>query len=207
MRDCFANQKEFYIIGHSFGAIVAIQLAQMFERNGVDGRVLLIDGSPVHLKRLSEAMIKSMSKKENSDDVVIMMIFFNMCSAERTYKFILQLQKCTEWTKKMDLLYGHLPEAIKSHYSYDHLYNMVLAMTNRLKAVIKLNFDDEVVKLKSPITLIRPTQASFTDIAEDYDLSKYAEQPVDVRYVKGNHLTMLDGNEITQIIDNFAPIE
>lgn len=207
VRDCFAKQKQFYIIGHSFGAIVAMRLAQMLEQIGKIGRVLLIDGSPVHLKRMSEAMIKTTSKKENVDDVLIMLVWFNICGSERTYKFTMELQQCSTWSKKVDLLYRHLPELIKNTYSPDYLYKIIGAMSNRLKAVIKMNFDTEIVKLKSPIMLIRPKQASFADIADDYELSKYADQPIEVRYVQGNHLSMLDGNEITQIIDSFAPIE
>lgn len=206
-RECFAKQKEFYIIGHSFGAIVAIQLAQMLERSGKTGRVLLMDGSPVYLKRMSEAMIKTTSKKENMEDVLVILVYFNMCGGERTYKFTMQLQECRSWGQKMDLLYRHLPEAIKAAYSSDYLYDVMCGMANRLKSVINIDFEQEIVKLKSPVMLIRPKQASFTDIPDDYDLSKYTEKPVEMRYVQGNHLTMLDGDEITDIIDDFAPAE
>lgn len=207
VRDCFAHQKHFYLIGHSFGAIVAIRLAQMLEQTGKLGRVLLIDGSPVYLKRMSAAMIKTTSKKENTEDVLIMLVFFNMCGGERSYKFSLQLQACKTWSMKMDLLYRHLPESIKSTYSSEYLYELIEAMSNRLKAVMKMNVDSDIVKLASPVMLIRPKLPSFTDIADDYELSKYAEQPVEVRYADGNHLTMLDGNQVTQFIDDFAPID
>lgn len=207
VRDFFAKQKQFYIIGHSFGAIVAIQLAQMLERNGANGHVLLIDGSPVYLKRMSEAIIKTTSKKESTEDVLIMLVYFNVCNSERSYRFAMQLQGCNTWSMKMDLLYRNLPEALKSAYSAQYMYTMICAMSKRLKAVLNMNVDAENVKLKSPVMLIRPKQASFTDIADDYELSSYAEQPIDVRYIQGNHLTMLDGYEITRLIEDFAPSE
>lgn len=207
VRDCFAKQKQFYIIGHSFGAILAIQLAQMLERNGATGHVLLIDGSPVYLKRMSEAMIKTTSKKQNTEDVLIMLVYFNVCNSERSYRFAMQLQGCNTWSMKMDLLYRQLPEAMKNLYSADYLYATICAMSNRLNAVLSMNVDADNVKLKSPVMLIRPKQASFTDIADDYGLSNYAEQPVDVRYIQGNHLTMLDGDEIIRLIEDFAPSE
>lgn len=206
---CFANQKQFYIIGYSFGSLVAIRLAQLLEQTGAIGRVLLIDGAPVYLKRLEAAITKSTSKDENSEDVLIMLAFFNLCSGEQTEKFIGQLQDCNSWAKKMDLLHDYLPDAIKSAYSTPYLHKILAAMSNRLKAVTKLNIDsdavDKIVKLQSAVTLIRPTQASFTDIAADYELSKLAARPIDLRFVHGNHLSMLDNEEITQIIDEFAP--
>lgn len=211
VRKCFANQKQFYIIGFSFGSLVAIRLAQLLEQTGAIGRVLLIDGAPVYLKRLETAITKSTSKDENTEDVLIMLTFYNLCSGEQTDKFTAQLQECDSWAKKTELLHGYLPDAIKSAYSTQYLNRVLTAMSNRLKAVTKLNGNsdaaDQIVKLQSPVTLIRPTQASFTDIADDYELSKLAARPIDVRYVQGNHLSMLDSEEITQIIDAFAPTE
>lgn len=206
---CFANQEQFYIVGYSFGSLVAIRLAQLLEQTGAIGRVLLIDGAPVYLKRLEAAITKSTSKDENSEDVLIMLAFFNLCSGEQTEKFIGQLHECNSWSKKMDLLHDYLPDTIKSTYSTPYLHKILAAMSNRLKAVTKLNIDsdavEKIVKLQSPVTLIRPTQASFTDIAADYELSKLAARPIDLRFVQGNHLSMLDNEEITQIIDEFAP--
>lgn len=208
VRDYFAAQEQFYIVGHSFGAIVALQLAQLLEQNGQNGRILLIDGSPIYLKRMSEAMVKTTSKKGCIEDVLIMLVFFNMCGGERTYKFTMELSKCDSWPRKMDLLYRHMPESIKNDYSSEYLYDLVRAMTNRLEAVIEMNVNAEPkCKLMSPITLVRPKLPSFTDIADDYGLSKYTNQPVDIRYIKGNHLTMLDGDEIAEIIDRFSPFE
>lgn len=73
--DCFTKQKRFYIVGHSFGAIVAIQLAQMLERNGINGRLVLVDGSPVYLQRMSKAVIRTTSKKGSAEDTIIMLTF------------------------------------------------------------------------------------------------------------------------------------
>lgn len=208
--DCFAKQKQFYIVGYSFGAIVAIQLAQMLELAGKRGRVLLIDGSPAYLKRNFASMMTSTgTTEEHVEDVLTMLLYFNMCTSDQTYDFIDQLQNCDKWSKKIDLLLRNLPETVKSAYSVPYLRNIFTAMSNRLKIVSNANADDatQIVKVKSPVTLVRPTQASIADIPNDYDLSKYAEQTVDVLYVKGNYLKMLSSDEVTQIIDKLAPAE
>lgn len=211
VRKCFANQKQFYIVGYSFGSLIAIRLAQLLEQAGITGRIILIDGAPVYLKRLEAAITKSTSKDENSEDVLIMLAFYNLCSGEHSEKFMGQLQGCNTWQKKMDLLHDYLPDAVKTAYSTAYLHKILAAMSNRLKAVTKLKIDgnacDKIVKLESPVILIRPSQASFTDIADDYELSAIVTQPIDVRYVQGNHLTMLDNRHITQIIDDNVPIE
>lgn len=208
--DCFARQKQFYIVGYSYGAIIAIQLAQMLERGGKRGRILLIDGSPAYIKKSFASMMSSLeTKEENIEDVLIMLLYFNMCNNNETYDFIEELQSCDKWSSKMNLLFRYLQDDLKSMYSTQYLRNIFTAMSNRLKAAINTNTDDtmQIAKLKSPVTLVRPTQASIADIANDYDLSKYAEQTVEVRYVKGNYLKMLSSDEVTQIIDKFAPAE
>lgn len=208
--DCFAKQKQFYIVGYSFGAILAIQLAQMLERAGKRGRVLLIDGSPAYLKKTLESMMPTTTRKEESvEDVLIMLLYFNLCVSDQTYDLIDLLQNCDKWARKLDLLFRYLPDTLKSDYSTPYLRNIFTAMSNRLKVAITTDTDDtqKIVKLKSLITLVRPTQASIADIANDYELSKYAEQTVDVRYVKGNYTQMLSNDEVTQIVDKFAPTE
>lgn len=207
VQKCFATQKNFYIVGYSFGSMVAIQIAQMLEKQGQTGRLLLIDGSPAYLKRLATGISKSTSKDDNVEDLLIMTLFCNLCHAELTDEFSIKLKECNSWITKMDVLHDFLSDEIKSSYTKIYLHNMIAAMLNRLKAVWSVNVESEAIdhKLKSPITLIRPTHASFADIADDYELAKYSVEPIKVRYVNGNHLTMLDNVELTNIINEFAP--
>lgn len=44
------NQKEFLIVGYSFGSLIAIELARLLEANNFSGRLLLIDGAPDYIK-------------------------------------------------------------------------------------------------------------------------------------------------------------
>lgn len=209
--ELFTNQKEFYIIGYSFGTVVAIQLAQMLERTGMRGRILLIDGSLTYLqKTFAPMMPASSSSEEVIEDLLIMLMYFNLCSCQQTYELIDRLQNCENFTKKFDMLCYYLPEELTSEYSMQYLRNIMTAMSNRLKAIIPTNADDnedlsKIVKLKSPVTLVRPTQVPIVDCAKDYDLSKYAEQTIEVKYIKGNYLQMLNSQEVTQIINEFAP--
>lgn len=40
----FSQQKEYFIVGHSFGTLLALKLASMLEKRGQMGRIMLIDG-------------------------------------------------------------------------------------------------------------------------------------------------------------------
>lgn len=208
--DCFARQKQFYIVGFSFGAIVALKLAQMLECSGKRGRILLIDGSPIYMKKMFTSMMSPTAQKDrNVEDILIMLLYFNMCSKNTTYDFIDQLPNWDSWPKKMDLLFRYVPDTIKQTYSTQYMRNVCTAMLKRVLAIVKTSTDigPDAVKLKSLATLVRPTQTPFSDIADDFDLSKYFEKTVDIRFVKGTNAKMLNNDEVIQIVDKFAPAE
>lgn len=205
----FVSQDQFFVIGHSFGTLIAVKIASLLEKLGKVGHVILIDGSPAYLKRLAQGLVKT-TKVEDYTDVLFMVIFTHFCSSDLHDKFIATLSKCTEQQQKIDLITEFLSTEIKTSYSMGYLRKLIEAILNRLKVVISLNVEgDEIAavmdqKLKSAITLIRPTQASFTDIIEDYGLDRYSEQAVTIKYVDGNHFTVLENTELTDIINNLT---
>lgn len=52
-QNVFSKDKEnFYLVGYSFGAMVAIEIAKLLEKTGLKGQIVLIDGAPTFLKKL-----------------------------------------------------------------------------------------------------------------------------------------------------------
>lgn len=205
----FANQNEFYIVGHSFGTFVAMKIASMLEKRGKIGHIILIDGSPNHLFRLAQGLHRSI-QTDNPENDLIMILFAHFLSNDRTESFTKKLTACNNLSMKIEVIGEFVSSEFKTNYTKQYLHNIIGAMLNRLKLVMKLNFENDSMagildaKLKSIITLIRPTQASFTDITEDYDLHKYTEQKVNVKYVDGNHLTVLENIELTHILNGIT---
>lgn len=206
IQKCFTNQKRFYLLGYSFGSLIAVKIASMLEKRGQVGHVILIDGSPAYLKRLAQGLTKT--KTTDDDNLLIMVMFRHLCSSDLSEAFMARLSECTDWPMKVDLVVEFLSDEVVATYSREYLHDIIVAILNRLKVVISLNVTDDDVsgvigsKLKSSITLVRPTQASFTDIIEDYGLNQYSEHAIDIKYVEGNHLTVLDNPELTNIINN-----
>lgn len=88
-----------------------------------------------------------------------------------------------------------------SKYSADYMVNLAKGMINRLKIAYNYEFSE---KLKSPILLIRPKEISLSDVAEDYDVGKVTSGKVEVKFVEGNHTTILDNLELVQIVNDFV---
>lgn len=49
--------EEFVILGYSFGAVVATELAYLLEKNGKRGRMVFIDGAPEYITQTLQKLI------------------------------------------------------------------------------------------------------------------------------------------------------
>lgn len=203
----FSNQQKYCVVAHSYGTLIAVKIASLLEQFGKCGRIILVDGSPNYLKRMAQGLLRT-TKIEDHTDVLIMVVFLQFCRSELRDEFIAKLSQMNDFEQKIDLVMEFLSAEIKDKYSVEYIKKLAVAIMNRLQVVIGLNLEDGKIsdvmanKLKSPITLIRPTQASFTDIDEDYSLHRYTELDVDIKYVDGNHLTVLENPELTDIINS-----
>lgn len=206
----FANQKEYYVVGHSFGTLIALKIASMLEKRGKVGQVILIDGSPDYLLKLAQGLQRATQIDSSLEDNLILILFIHMCISDLLDEFIQKLTACDSLSTKVELMSEFVAPEFKSNYSKQYLQNLIVAILNRLKVVMNLNgTDDDMkgvmdVRLKSQITLIRPTQASVSDIVEDYDLHKFSERAVNIKYVEGNHWTVLENTELTNILSEIT---
>lgn len=89
-------------------------------------------------------------------------------------------------------------------YSTEYLRNMAHCLFQRIKMVIAYKNESTYV-LRSPITLVRPTEISIVDVEDDYGIHKLTNGTTNVKYVEGNHLTMLENSKLIQIINELDP--
>lgn len=207
----FSHQKQFNIIAHSFGALVALELARMLEATGQTGTILLLDGAPHYIQRTGLGIIKASSKNVNEDieNALIVTIFQKLCTGKEIDAFMEGLAQSSTWFSKVNLIVKFLPSDLKATYSDAYLRKITLAVLNRTKALINYNDSrrDEIfkqAKLKSKIILIRPSLVSIKDIADDYELSQLTEKPVEVRVINGDHFKMLESSELPIMINHFV---
>lgn len=197
------DQKEFfYLVGYSFGSFITLEIARVLEEAGMKGNVLLIDGAPVFLKQLSYGHITSNVTDESIQLMLIISIVQNMFPEESPEEIMLKLAECPTWDQKIDKLieFGRS----QTEYSEQYMRSMAHALFNRLKIVF--NYDTKnVKKIKSAITLVRPTEVAVVDIDEDYELSRFTEGPVNLKFIDGNHTSVLDNMSLADVINDCDP--
>lgn len=210
------KQRRYFIVAHSFGTLTAMKLASSLEQRGKLGQIVIIDGSPRYLIKLLHGIRRSTSQTENLENDLIMILYTHFCNSDQLDGFIKNLSKCDKLSSKVELIANFVSSEFKATYSKAYLLNLIRAVMNRLIALVKFNVlldnKDELTavidtKLKSPITLIRPTQTVIADISEDYDLHKYSECEVNVKYVDGNHLTVIENQGLSYILNELISSE
>ncbi|XP_037954847.1 fatty acid synthase isoform X2 [Teleopsis dalmanni] len=192
----------YYIIGYSFGTLIAIELAAMLEKAGYRGQILLIDGAPHFLKKLTLARIGETISDNDLYNIIISTIVHQIFPEESLETTSLVFMKFNKLSEKMDKFMEYV--AKQDMYSENYTRIMINAMFNRIRMTAKYNVD-EVKDLKSPITLIRPAEVSLLDIEDDYCLSELTSGKVIMKIIEGNHSTMLDNPMLPQLINEYHP--
>lgn len=191
------TSNKFSLIGYSFGTIVTLELARRLEARGMNGNILLIDGAPKMLKKLAVDQITLEYTEDSLRFIILTGILKLVFPREKVDIFDL-VKEYPTWKQQLDKVYEMAKE--QAIYSREYLDKMSNVLYRRL--LMALNHDTEnVTPIKSSVILIRPTDLSTENIEEDYGMSKYTTGTVTLKYIEGNHMTILEHPKLIQIIN------
>lgn len=202
---CLSKVQSFYLVGYSFGSYVTLQLAYELERKGMKGKVVLLDGAPDFLKKLTIGQISSNDINENSLQIMIASnIVRNLIPDESFEELYEKFVHIPTWLERVD----KLMELTKGQniYSLDYLRKLSVGVYNRVKIVADSD-ENDINKIFSPITLIRCAEVSVVDIDEDYELYKFTSGVVNLKFIDGNHVTMLENAKLPALINELMHCE
>lgn len=192
----------YYIIGYSYGTLVALKIAQLLETAGFRGHITLLDGAPHFLKRLTNLHLGE-HFSENDVYNLLFSSIVNQIFPDETKESAAQIfQKIDNIDDKMALFMEYVEK--QNVYTKEYSKTMVTAMFNRVKMTSNLDLES-FGNLKADITLVRPAEVSLQDVEEDYCVSLLTSGKVTLKVIEGNHTTMLDNPILSQIINDFDP--
>ncbi|XP_046739713.1 fatty acid synthase-like [Diprion similis] len=192
------GSRNFVIAGYSFGTLVAIELARRLESEGLSGRLVLIDGSPDHMKALCNQHL--ILDDEAQLQSILLLELMDTIGPSIRAKLAVDLRKCVTWEEKLIAFTNNVPADKNLKFTVEEQQAMCSSFYNRIKAVLNYNFPSSSC-LNTPITLIRPQIQSVRTIAEDYGLGSITCKKVEICYAAGDHVTMLDDDICAQAID------
>lgn len=192
----------FYIIAYSFGSYIALKLVALLEKAGFRGKLMLIDGAPHFLTKLTRRHIGDNFTDFDIYDILLTNIIAQIFPEEAKESIGTKLHTLQTLEEKMEIFMQYVEK--QDIYSKEYSKTVVGAIFRRIRMVASYDLDD-IETLNSPITLIRPAEVSLQDIPEDYCLEKITSGKVTVKVIEGNHTTMLDNPVLPQFINEMDP--
>lgn len=195
----FTRTKNFVLIGHSFGSVLALKIAKKLEENGKNGQLFELDGSPQYIHRLSHKF--SLEGNEEQFKSGVAMITFDIIKNHIDESIVKEAYESNKnWEDKL----RDLMEKSNGKFSFDIEFiqtNIINAVANRLK--ICQNFKEDLfLQLESTkIFLTRASKPAITGIHKDYGLAKLSNIPLKINLLEGDHVTLLNNLELTKYIN------
>lgn len=192
------NITKFNLVGYSFGSLITLETARLLEESGMTGNVLLIDGSPKFLKEFSLSRFPTNYDEELLQIAVItgLLKALMVNNADELIRLILPLKTFDEKIAKLiELSDGQ-------EYSAKYLMKTSSLLYERIHLILNLDLST-FRPIKSPILLLRPSDAALAEIEEDYGLSSLTENTFTLKFIEGNHSSMLESPILPGLINSF----
>ncbi|XP_055593806.1 fatty acid synthase-like [Uranotaenia lowii] len=188
------------IVAYSFGSIIAMEISKRLYAKGMYGRLLLLDGAPKFLQMMAQKSLSGNTTDENIQNV-LMVNMINVVFPTLTMEQITPILRGTSFEDRL----RKLTELFKqqSKYSSEYIAKMTEALFKRVKLATLMDVTD-FKGLNVPITLVRPSEKSVTDIEDDYGLSECTVDEVFLRFIEGSHMTMLENELLVHFINEFC---
>jgi fatty acid synthase len=199
----YERDPKFFIIGYSFGSLIALKIASTLEKLGKVGKIMFVDGSPLFISNLAKSIMPNQEvTDENMQNYVLSELIISYFD-ENVEMMLKEIYSTPKWEDKLRKFMEFSKENPKKIYSDEYIFKICNAVVNRLNLSTRIDVSSFSSLRSTRLKLIRPTDVSVHDIEEDYGLKKYAPNTINVLYVDGNHTSMLDNPKLCEFVNDF----
>ncbi|XP_072763054.1 fatty acid synthase-like [Anoplolepis gracilipes] len=191
------DEKDFVMVGYSFGSIFAIELARKLEAMNYKGRLVLIDGAPQQLRIIYKHYISCSNEIELQIDILTTIM--EVYKARTSKEILMKLRDCKSWEERFDMFAKYFL-AINTSLSFKNLKTLCTTIYKHVVAIRQYD-PSKLPCIKSPITLLKASVSHVSDIEDDYGLHKITESKVKVQYIEGDHITILRNEKVATAIN------
>jgi fatty acid synthase len=181
------------MVGVSFGALLALELANMLEKVNIKGQLISVDGAADFFKH-TDCEKFMLDNFEYKTDFILRLLKIIYPDKKFDLSDLLKADDCNSTEKLCKML-----QAVTIRQD-DKLTEFANGYVNRLKFCTEYD-DRHLRKIDLTVTLIRASRLRDIDIDEAYGLNEKTINKVTVTYIDGNHYTMLENKRLSQIIN------
>lgn len=199
--ELFAGDCCFFVMGHSFGTILALRIAHILESQGKRGQVVFLDGSPDSVGKMANQMICDTVTDETLRERILkdfIALTFSKTADEVTSRVFQE----SSWDERIRVAHKFMDN---ENFSVDYVKQILLTgMFNRLKMSLKIDAL-RVTPLKAKATLIKSDE--FVSPDGDYGLVKYFEHKLNICEVGVGHISLLTYPDLPKIVESLILAE
>ncbi|XP_059048171.1 fatty acid synthase-like [Achroia grisella] len=191
---------KFWLLGYSFGTILALNLAAKLESQGIKGTIFCLDGAPDFLLSIGNAMVDFKNDFQLQNSLICKTIDIVSPNNEVTDTLMEKLNEIENYDERID--YSVKVSPVQTNYSKEFIASTAQVCFDRMKVVY--NYDKvNIKKLQSPIILLRPKEnPPFIVCEENYGLDKFSEAPVTIHFFDSNHVNIIENKNVADIIND-----
>uniref|UniRef100_A0A182Y5H6 Fatty acid synthase n=1 Tax=Anopheles stephensi TaxID=30069 RepID=A0A182Y5H6_ANOST len=190
----FAKVEQFLVIGYSFGSLLALEIVKRLEARSLQGKLMLIDGSPLYLQRFASHHLSGFDDEHLQ--MAILTLVLSIVLPTATQDIIKPIMDRSTYLERVDTLMEVARDS--NPFSEEYARKMMRVLFYRLKAAMNMSTEAKE-KIVSPLVLVR--SAKIGDVEEDYGLSEFTVASLIVKIIDGTHQTMLENPELIEIIN------
>ncbi|KAI8423484.1 hypothetical protein MSG28_012600 [Choristoneura fumiferana] len=184
------------LLGYSFGACVALEMALQLESKGCSVRLVLVEGSPAYLAtHISRNKVKARSRRSaQADEADALFYFAQTINSIETPKELADWPTPSEMEglENWDARVARVTDLIvESDLRFEKEVVKIAAYTFYRKLVLGDTYKP-AAKLASPVILFR-ARDNYVALDEDYGLREVCAGKLLTRELAGTHRTILEG--------------
>lgn len=173
--------------------MLTLKIAKALENLGKVGRIALIDGAPKFLKKLALDHLPQNYTEETVQNIILINTIFT-CFPEDNGVIAREVLALSSWDARVRKLTDLYKD--KKLYSEEYGLKMCNALVNRMMLTAVIDTNTFSVIKNAPLTLIRPQDHSVQEIEENYCLDQYTPNTINIKYMEGNHATILENPKL-----------
>ncbi|CAH0584002.1 unnamed protein product [Chrysodeixis includens] len=195
-------QPPYTLLGYSFGAGVAFEMALQLEKAGCETRLVLVDGSPAYVAtHTTRGKQKRATRSAQTDEADALAYFIQLFKDVDAVKVSAELERLPSWEARVGRTTALVGAAAGPHGA-DAL---AAAAASFYRKLVVADTYKPAGRLRAPVTLFT-ARDNYVTLGEDYGLREVCDGPLATQQLAGTHRTILAGEAAASIAAHLSSL-
>ncbi|XP_049874376.1 fatty acid synthase [Pectinophora gossypiella] len=189
------------LLGYSFGASVAVEMALQLEAAGCAARVVLVDGSPAYVAtHTTRGKAKRAKRSPAADEADALAYFAQLFKDVDAVKMSAELERLPGWEQRV----SRCVELVSSAAPHE-AGALAAAAESFYRKLVAGDTYRPASKLQAPVSLFT-ARDNYVTLGEDYGLREVCAGPLSTQQLAGTHRSILAGESARTIAEHVSAL-